>query len=148
MENNNETLTVYTQEENANLSKMKDVRMAIIENMTKDGMPVKTSELRVLNEIISAQEASIHTTVGNRIKFNSNQQNGQVKEMVVEVLKQTAIAVANANKVPDLEIGNALEEDDMVYGETEITPEELNVKDFMMDAEEISYESESDDEKE
>ena len=75
MENNNETLTVYTQEENANLSKMKDVRMAIIENMTKDGMPVKTSELRVLNEIISAQEASIHTTVGNRIKFNSNQQN-------------------------------------------------------------------------
>ena len=36
MENNNETLTVYTQEENANLSKMKDVRMAIIENMTKE----------------------------------------------------------------------------------------------------------------
>ena len=68
--------------------------------------------------------------------------------MVVEVLKQTAIAVANANKVRDLEIGNALEDGDMVYGETEITPEELNVKDFMMDAEEISYESESDDEKE
>ena len=79
----------YSQQEKSDLEKLKSIRMDAIETMIKDGIPVKVSEIRVLNELITAGEKSIHDTVANQLKYKDNDNKDNLNKLVAEVLLRT-----------------------------------------------------------
>ena len=79
----------YSQQEKNDLEKLKSIRMDAIETMIKDGIPVKVSEIRVLNELITAGEKSIHDTVSNQLKYKDNDNKDNLNKLVAEVLLRT-----------------------------------------------------------
>ena len=79
----------YSQQEKNDLEKLKSIRMDAIETMIKDGIPVKVSEIRVLNELITAGEKSIHDTVANQLKYKDNDNKDNLNKLVAEVLLRT-----------------------------------------------------------
>ena len=79
----------YSQQEKNDLEKLKSIRMDAIETMIKDGIPIKVSEIRVLNELITAGEKSIHDTVANQLKYKDNDNKDNLNKLVAEVLLHT-----------------------------------------------------------
>lgn len=79
----------YSQQEKNDLEKLKSIRMDAIETMIKDGIPIKVSEIRVLNELITAGEKSIHDTVANQLKYKDNDNKDNLNKLVAEVLLST-----------------------------------------------------------
>ena len=79
----------YSQQEKSDLEKLKSIRMDAIETMIKDGIPIKVSEIRVLNELITAGEKSIHDTVANQLKYKDNDNKDNLNKLVAEVLLRT-----------------------------------------------------------
>ena len=79
----------YSQQEKHDLEKLKSIRMDAIETMIKDGIPIKVSEIRVLNELITAGEKSIHDTVANQLKYKDNDNKDNLNKLVAEVLLRT-----------------------------------------------------------
>ena len=79
----------YSQQEKSDLEKLKSIRMDAIETMIKDGIPIKVSEIRVLNELITAGEKSIHDTVANQLKYKDNDNKDNLNQLVAEVLLRT-----------------------------------------------------------
>lgn len=79
----------YSQQEKNDLEKLKSIRMDAIETMIKDGIPIKVSEIRVLNELITAGEKSIHDTVANQLKYKDNDNKDNLNKLVAEVLLRT-----------------------------------------------------------
>lgn len=79
----------YSQQEKNDLEKLKSIRMDAIETMIKDGIPIIVSEIRVLNELITAGEKSIHDTVANQLKYKDNDNKDNLNKLVAEVLLRT-----------------------------------------------------------
>ena len=79
----------YSQQEKNDLEKLKSIRMDAIATMIKDGIPIKVSEIRVLNELITAGEKSIHDTVANQLKYKDNDNKDNLNKLVAEVLLRT-----------------------------------------------------------
>ena len=79
----------YSQQEKNDLEKLKSIRMDAIATMIKDGIPIKVSEIRVLNELITAGEKSIHDTVANQLKYKDNDNKDNLNRLVAEVLLST-----------------------------------------------------------
>ena len=79
----------YSQQEKNDLEKLKSIRLDAIETMIKDGIPVKVSEITVLNELITAGEKSIHDTVANQLKYKDNDNKDNLNKLVAEVLLRT-----------------------------------------------------------
>ena len=79
----------YSQQEKNDLEKLKSIRMDAIETMIKDGIPIKVSEIRVLNELITGGEKSIHDTVAIQLKYKDNDNKDNLNKLVAEVLLST-----------------------------------------------------------
>lgn len=79
----------YSQQEKDDLEKLKRIRMEAIESLIKDGIPVKVSEIRVLNELITTGEKSIHDTVANQLKYKDNDNKDNLNKLVAAVLLNT-----------------------------------------------------------
>ncbi len=124
--------SIYTEDEQAILDKVKDVRIRVIDTMIKDGIPERPGTIRVLNEVLASTDKMIADTASIRIKKQDSDNNGANVALAVELLKQ-----ARANKqtytVPGVvpSIPNELTKIDAVAGETDINPEPLDPKDFV-----------------
>ena len=118
---------------------------AIVDVMTKDGVPESNRDIRLLNEVLTAMEDSIHTGVANRIKYVGEQNTANIQATVAETLRQAAIMTAQnkaAITVVDVE---ELSDEEVVDGEMEINPVELPVSDFMVDLDADSVDDEDGD---
>ena len=132
MANVNETNnSIYTEDELSILERGKKVRLSIVDNMTKDGMvPDRVGDIRVLNEVVSGLEKSVHDSANNRLKLQDSQNQEAVAENVAELLKQMAMKkpVNKGNRV--IELSESFVPVDIVPGETEVSPEQLDIQDF------------------
>ena len=128
-----DTQSAYSELEQADLEYLKQVRMDVIKSMTADGLPVKSGDIRVLNELISSGEKSIHDTVSNKLKFQDNQSKDAMNDIVATALLQLQKNGVHREAGGEREI--CLEDSyiptDIVPGELSQEVEELEVSDFI-----------------
>lgn len=137
MANVNETNnSIYTEEELSILEKGKTVRIALVDNMTKGGVPDRVGDIRVLNEVVSGLEKSVHDSASNRLKFQDTQNQEAVAENVAELLKQISGKTSNTTNVTNVVLGEEYVPVDIVPGETDISPEQLEINKFTDDEKE------------
>ena len=123
---------LYTDDEQAVLDKVKSVRIAIIDDMTKSGVPDNVGKIRVLNEVLASTDKMIADTATMRLKQEDNANKGAAVDMVVELLKQSRVAQAKmgADYTPPV-IDSEATATETVDGEMDINPERLDPSDFV-----------------
>lgn len=126
----------YTDNEQNDLEKYKQIRNDMINDMVKHGVN-DNRDRRLLNEILSAAEKNIHDTANNRLKHQDNLNKEMLAEQVAMILKETHRL---QTQVPtdyqrDVELNDDVIELDLVPGETEIHPEPLSLSEFITEDE-------------
>ena len=124
--------SIYTEEEFAKLSKIEKVRFAIIDEMTKDGVPDNVGKLRVLNEVMSAADKKITDSAIIRVKNDEAANAGAMAASMAELLKQARAKRANCDGAGGIpEIAKEHANVDLVDGEVDINPEPLSPEEFV-----------------
>lgn len=130
-ENNN---SIFTTEENAILELTKKARVDTLTLMIKDGVPVKSGDIRVMTELATSLDKVVTDSAAIRIK-HSDVQN---KEAMVGIVAATLVAVSR-NKRPAADRQVALPEhidvSVIVPGHMDISPTQLDPNDFSADHE-------------
>ena len=122
----------YSQQEKSDLEKLKSIRMDAIETMIKDGIPIKVSEIRVLNELITAGEKSIHDTVANQLKYKDNDNKDNLNKLVAEVLLSTKTNTESIGTRRDEPVlAEDLVTDGILEGELKQGIQDLDTNDFI-----------------
>lgn len=122
----------YSQQEKNDLEKLKSIRMDAIETMIKDGIPIKVSEIRVLNELITAGEKSIHDTVANQLKYKDNDNKDNLNKLVAEVLLRTKTNTENIGTRRDEPVlTEDLVTDGILEGELKQGIQDLDTNEFI-----------------
>lgn len=127
---------IYTDNEQNELAKYKQIRNDMIDDMVKHGVN-DNRDRRLLNEILSAAEKNVHDTANNRLKHQDNLNKEMLAEQVAMILKETQKL---QSQVPmddqrNIELHDNVIEIDLVPGETEIHPEPLTLSEFITDDE-------------
>jgi hypothetical protein len=135
---NNEKL--FTQEEEELLLEANRIRMSMIKEKIKDGMPVKAGDIRVINEVLGGVEGNIFGRKNIELKKKDTdvaENNGMV---VAEIFRQlstangravlTELAVSGEPIRPHI-LPETFTNVEVVEGELDINPEPLNKEDFL-----------------
>jgi len=126
--------SIFTDDEQSILDKTKKVRIDLVDNMVKGGVPDRVGDIRVLNEVLSGLDKMVQDSAGNRLKHQENANNEATKDLVAEMIKQTAMSRSNIIDVelttPELPSEYVPGDDEVVEGELEINPTPLDVNDF------------------
>ena len=126
-----ETTKVYDIKQQETMDYVYNKRKAMVDKMFKDGVPGDVGTARVVNEILSGMEGQVETTVKLELAKNKDETNSMAVNMVTELLNQVNNQIINnrTEDIPEL-IGD--EKDiDVVDGETELDPKDLDVADFV-----------------
>jgi len=121
------------EEEERILNKTLSIREKIVDKMTEDGIPVKTSEIRVLNEVLNAMDSQVFGRIEKRQKQEDNNNNEKYLEMIRAIVLETE-KLQSEVKTETIEepiIDIELSDEDIVPGEDKIEYEELDPNDFM-----------------
>jgi len=128
MENN----SIYTEEELAILGKVKDLRLNIMDAMTKDGIPYKSGDIRVLNEVMTGAESMVVNSANTRLKREDTDNNGAAVELVAEMLmsaRRNKLKYTEEGSLPSVKPG--LENIETVPGEADIAQPKLDPTEFV-----------------
>jgi len=127
--------SIFTDDEQDILDRTKKVRIDLVDNMVKGGVPEKVGDIRVLNEVLSGLDKMVQDSAANRLKHQENLNNEATKDMVSDVIKSIAVERAKNATVsvvkPVLEIEYVPDDAEVVEGELEISPDSLNPDDFV-----------------
>ena len=126
--------SIYNEQEKIDLEDIRNIRRGLIKQMTSDGLPKDSKYIRLLNEVMMSAEDSIHKGVENKIKYADVQSSSETKCMIAEMLKQVSLQrmKSNANIDVDNAVINPLDDSEMVPGELDTEPVELDANEFMM----------------
>jgi len=131
-ENNNNS--IFTEGEAEILELTKKARVDTLRLMVKDGVPVKSGDIRVMTELASSLDKVVTDSAAIRIK-HSDVQN---KEAMIGIVAATLTAVSR-NKIPAADRQVALPEhidvEVIVPGHMDISPTQLDPNDFSSDHE-------------
>jgi len=122
--------SIFTKEELELLALTRSVRVDIIKEMIRGGVPDKVNEIRVLNEMALSLDKNITDSANIRIKHTDASNTEATLNIVAEALK----SVAKANMTPGeqlIELPVELDVDDFAPGENVIEAEVLDVDDFI-----------------
>lgn len=108
----NQDTGLYTAEEQAYLDKTLKLRMLIIDETFKEGVPKHGGTIRVMNEVMSAIDTAINNKAMARLKQTDTKNQNEIKEQVAEMLRQ------QSRKLQENKRANVEEE-------IEITPEQI-----------------------
>jgi len=123
---------VYTEEELEIINKSKNIRLQIVDAMTKDRVPTDSREVRVINEVLTSLDKTVHDTANTRIKHQDSANKEAILDMVAETLKQSAKRRKEIDPSTLVrEVPTEYLEIDTVPGETEIQPSKLDPTDFL-----------------
>lgn len=129
-----ETNGVFSAKEEELLELNLDTRISIIRGLCKDGVPLDSKTVRVLNEVMNGADSSINQTASTRLKKEEIKNTDSIKETALQVLlnisrskKQNMPVNRNLDKASDFI------PDDIVMGETTDGYEELDLKNFIGD---------------
>jgi len=80
---------LFQPEEARLINKTVQIREQIVDHLLKDGIPYKTSEIRVINELLNSIDSNILGRVDRRLKHKENENNNDLKEIVKAVLLES-----------------------------------------------------------
>ena len=122
---------VYNNEEENDLELTRTLRKSMLESIFRDGVPKDTRLYRVANEIMNSMDTSVHTKAGNRLKHQEVQNTEAILNTVTETLRNAQLVMLQNNKSRTIELQDEYVPVDIVPGETDITPEKLELRDFV-----------------
>ena len=122
---------VYTEEEQDILNLTKKIRVDALKELSKEGPITDTRVLRIVNELSSSLETHVNNTANTRIKSQDSENNKANAEMIV-----AAIMSKRDNNVQVTPDQRVLKDEDVieievVEGQTDINPGQLNPSDFI-----------------
>lgn len=132
--NNSDNSTGYSNEDLKTLNDGIELRKRLVNNVIENGLPKKSGDMRVINEILSSNDKSIHDKTNNIIKHQTGQTSEETIKMVASILIESK---KKLNDLPDRDTSEEVDDKvldiDTVEGETDIQPEKLNIEDFITD---------------
>jgi len=117
--------------------KTNDLRLKLIDSMTEDDVPTRSGDIRVLNETLDAADRQVMELAKIKVKQQENEGNARTLNMVAEILGRVS-ASGDIKPISNKEI--ELPDDyipvDIVPGETDTSPEELDLSTFIKEDDE------------
>lgn len=129
--------SINTIQEQKILHKTLKIRETIVDNkLAIDGLPTKSGDMRVINEMLSAMDTSVHTGANNRLKQQSNDKdNDFILDLAAKVINginsKTGTYVGKINgKLPERDLSDEfipvdVVPDEMTIGISSITEEDI-----------------------
>lgn len=129
--------SIFTPSEQNDLDRLRNYRMAMIQEAFKDGTPADSKTMRVINELLTSQESAITTTASIRVKQEAAKSDTEMKETIAAIFREQASQLASVpNRDITLEIElkqEGLEEPIFVPGETSDVQEQIEFHKIMGD---------------
>jgi hypothetical protein len=127
-----EESTIFNSEENRILNKTIGLREKIIDQMSGVDLPTKAHELLALNTILDAMDKQVMDKVKIRAKQEEESGKNKTIAMVAEILgkidtKNGHVPLSNN----DIILSDNFLPNDIVPGETEVSPDKLSLADFV-----------------
>ena len=113
------------------LEKTQKYRLEMIDDLMEDGVPNNMNNVRVVNELLNDVDKQIMDKTKLTNKQEADDKNGNIANMVVEILANISSDGPTMSTNRQLEIPDDILTLDVVPGETAISPEELNLSDFI-----------------
>ena len=121
---------LYTEKDLEILEEIKDLRLNIVRANKKNALEGDSRAARLINELSSSVESSIHTQVANKIKFKEASNNEMVIENVAELLRNAKSSL-NGPRTENVEtLAPEYQEITLVPGELETDVEKLELEHF------------------
>jgi len=119
--------SIYGTDEQRILDKTMDVREQMVDNFIRGGVPEKTNEIRVINEVLNSMDAQVMSKVSNRLKTDESKNDSEILSMVKNILLSSSTELENMEALEAPIIEQTLTEDDIVLGEDSIELTELDL---------------------
>ncbi len=116
--------TFFSEQEKGLLNRSVDIRFKMIDKMMEDGIPYKTNEVRVINELLNSVDQKTMETAKLRLKHQENTDAQSQAEIAAEILKN--IANSKSNLIERTESIPVI--DTAICEEVVIVPGELDIK--------------------
>ncbi len=126
---------IFNKEETDLLAKTRKVRLEMIEDMTDDGMPHKSGDIRVLNETLDAMDRQVLDVVKIKAKQKEDDGADRIANIVVQILNNVGSNGPQIISNREIDLPDEYIPLDIVPGETDITPETLALSNFIMNNE-------------
>lgn len=125
---------IFSQEEIKQLDNVRDIRAEMIRTLTKDGIPDNPRDIRLLNEVLTAQEGGIHSRVGSRLKKQEISNAEMAKDQIIQILKN--VRTSGEFIDVDAEPVKAIREKksvqvELVYGQTSLVEDSNIAEEFL-----------------
>lgn len=136
-------IAVYSSADNATLNYTKQIRLLMVDAKLRDGngIPTKSGDIRVINEVLNSMDDSVHKVAAARLKHGENKSKAQTQELIANILKQVKL---NDDEVTVLTVTSKSTDlpDEFVPIETvpgamDIGPNQLTLADINMDIKEL-----------
>lgn len=89
---------VFSKDEVSLQNKNREYRQMMIDHLMKNGVPESSRDIRLVSELIAAQETSINTRAGTRLKNKEIDQGGVDKQLIAGILQNITIDGYNVDK--------------------------------------------------
>ena len=124
---------IFTDDEMNKLQTTADIRLMIVKNMTDDATttPSNVGEIRVLNEVLGGLDKSVQDSAANRLKHQSETNKEATLDMVSETLKMLSVSKRANLTSGEHELPDALKTVETVAGHLDISPEKLELEDYV-----------------
>lgn len=121
---------IYTPEQDSMLNETLNVRLNMMRDMVKEGTPSRGGDVRVVKELADSIDTSLHTRKANELKHEATVNNEQVLELVAATFFKANEAKNNITGPQTTALPDELKAIEVVAGETDISPGELDMEDF------------------
>lgn len=127
-----EESTIFNHNESRLLNKTMDIREKIVDQMASAGLPTKANELLALNAVMNDMDKQVMDKVKLRVKQEEDDNKNKTVAMVAEILGRID---SNRGYIPmsnkDINLPDKYLPNDIVPGETDISPDKLSLADFV-----------------
>lgn len=125
---------VFLTSEERRIRRNHDIRDGLMQNLMRDGneLPSDFKSIRLMNELLSAQEASIYNSVGARMKQKEQAKTDVFTDAAIELLKTIKEKEDDIIDTEPVEFKEGLKEDyELVPNQTDVGVIEIDPKDVL-----------------
>lgn len=92
-------MAAFTDEETTLLKKSIELRNRLIDNLSEGELPTDRRDIRLFMELLGQQDSSINTMANTRLKSKEIDENSDLKDAVVELLRSVSMENENYTSV-------------------------------------------------
>jgi len=128
----NEAYNVLLTDEQRLILKTRKIRENIVDSYIENkGVPEKSSDIRVINEVLNSIDSNVTGVAELRLKHEENKQSEDMSEAIVEVFRQLSDKPKLEVNIENKRLDDKYIPDDIVPGEDVIEYQELNPDEIM-----------------